>query len=56
MARPAREEKKTECPVCWEAIRQGEVVVFDHGDLVHVRCWEDRVSKKKGSKPRPFLH
>src|SRR5262245_42291763 len=30
------------CPICLETITDGEVVIFDHGDLIHVDCRHDR--------------
>lgn len=33
------------CPVCKHVIEEGEIVVYRHGDLIHVDCWEDRAHR-----------
>jgi len=37
-----RREPDPKCPVCLDSIMDGEVVVFDHGDLIHVDCRRER--------------
>jgi hypothetical protein len=37
-----RREPAPKCPVCSERVVSGEVVIFDHGDLVHVDCRHSR--------------
>ena len=30
------------CPVCSKPIDEGSVVVYRHGELIHMECWESR--------------
>ena len=38
-------ETPTKCARCSAAIMDRELVYFDRGDLIHVRCWSERVPK-----------
>jgi hypothetical protein len=35
-------QSQPKCTVCAETIAGGEVVIFNHGELVHVDCHRDR--------------
>jgi hypothetical protein len=43
----------SECPVCNQQIKDGEVVVFLHGDLLHIKCWQDTGQKPTGRQIPP---
>ena len=41
------------CPVCNETVVDGEVVIFDHGDLIHVDCRQARPIPRASLEDRP---
>jgi hypothetical protein len=43
MAAVDRMHEQSTCPVCGRIVDDGDVVVFDHGDLIHAGC--DRVRR-----------
>ena len=32
------------CPVCAEPIREDDLVVYEHGELIHARCYNATVN------------
>ena len=42
-----RREPELACLVCGETVMSGEVVIFDHGDLIHLDCSQSRPGPRR---------